>query len=283
VKPFHTVVANVQIKTLKKYSVLQSIEKPSALRYSYKIKPQVFRFILASVALLPNLSASVYVVVKNGRVIVVGADSRTTKVIDQSKRVRGEDRCKITKCSPGSYFVISANPLINIKMGIDFSKLAATVCSGSGDTRAVATRFETEAIRAARTIYTNDKQDVVVSATFFGSNMGGAFYFTRSIRYTAKEHPYRDQPIDCAASCNGWTAGGYHEVINNALAADKAFFTRYGLVEGIRELLTDQIETDKTGEVGAPLSIIKLDGPSEAWVSPGVCVTDTSKKNGERD
>jgi hypothetical protein len=114
------------------------------------------------------------------------------------------------------------------------------------------------------------------SGILFGSGMSGAFYFTRSIRYTGAE-PYRE-PVDCPIGCNKWTAGGFHKIIDARLQ-EPQFFDRYGLVEGIRKAITDEISADKAGEIGFPISILELNGPSSTWSMPGVCV---SSKNGDR-
>jgi hypothetical protein len=260
---------------------MKSIIESTALGDSYKAKPKKswpISAICVLICLSSDLPASVYVVVKSGTTLVVGADSRTTDEIDHSKMVRGGDRCKIIRCPLGSYFAISANPLENIKTGISFSRIAMKACSISGNMHIVATRFEGDAISAARTIFEAEKRGVVVSVTFFVSSVGGASFSARSIRYTGKERPHRDAPIDCANGCNNWVAGGIHDTINATLV-DPSFFTRYGLVSGVRKLLMDQISADKTGEVGLPLSIIHLDGPSAIWEDSGVCSKDNAGKN----
>jgi hypothetical protein len=72
------------------------------------------------------------------------------------------------------------------------------------------------------------------------------------------------------AGCAQWTAGGYSDVIKKRLA-DPKFFSAYGLVNGVKRILTEQIEADTTDELGFPISIFELNGPNGHWEENGAC------------
>ena len=91
-------------------------------------------------------SATTFLVAKAGSTIVVGADCRSTLTIDYTKHVPGPDVCKIRKCASDMYFVISAQPFIDIKTGIDFSRLAENACSSSRSPLERADIFERHAL-----------------------------------------------------------------------------------------------------------------------------------------
>jgi hypothetical protein len=216
----------------------------------------------------PVVHATTYVVAKVGGSIVVGADCRSTLTIDYVKHRPGPDVCKIHMCAPDMYFVVAANPLIDIRTGTNFSQIAEESCSAIGSPIERADRFETRAMKAADTIFEREKESSVVSVLFFGNSPSGSFFYARSIRRTPQEH--FKQPVNCGKGCDSWTAGGYHNVIDSTLS-DKTFFQTFGLVGGVRELLSKQINSDKTGEVGFPISILELDGSQEQWIERGAC------------
>jgi hypothetical protein len=169
------------------------------------------------------------------------------------------------KSAKGRYFVIASNQFINIKTGIDFSALATQAFEGGGDPKALADEFETKALAAAEKILKEDAQTTVLSVVFFGYDKG-PFFYSRSIRRSPVE-TYK-QPEDCTGSCSNWVTGGYHEVIDKL--APQAFSTTR-VEDAIPFLITKEIDADKTGGIGLPIALLRLDGTGEHWLSPGVC------------
>ena len=213
-----------------------------------------------------GLYASTFIVAKQGDAIIVGADSRVTLTIDHNRTRPGPDTCKIHKAAKGRYFVIASNPFINIKTGIDFSELATRVFETGGDLKAAADAFEARALAAADRILREDGQTTVLSVVLFGYDKG-PFFYSRSIRRSATE-TYK-QPEDCAgAACSKWVTGGYHEVIDKL--APHAFSTTPSEA-AIPFLIGKEIEADKTGGIGLPIAMFRLDGAGEHWLSPGAC------------
>jgi hypothetical protein len=208
---------------------------------------------------------STFLVAQLADAIVVGTDSRSTLVIDYTRKTRGPDTCKIHKCGTSKYFVIATNQLINTKTGIDFFQLAMRTCSAGGNPNAYADSFETQAINAANRILKEDKQTTVVSVAFFGYERG-PYFFSRSIRVSPFEN-YR-QPVDCPRGSSLWNAGGYHEVIDR-LAPQ--IFKKHRLEDAVTLLLKKEIEADKTGEIGGPIAVLRLDKAGEHWIWHGVC------------
>lgn len=222
----------------------------------------------------PCGSATTFVIVKAGNAIVVGADCRSTVVRDYTKRAPGPDVCKIVKCAPDMYFVMAAQPLIDVKTGVDFGRIARATCSSGGSPIERANKFERRAVRAAETVYLKDGQDCAVSVVYFGNTQLGSYFFVRSVVHTSKEA--RTEPRNCPSDCNEWVTGGYNKVMNSL--ASQGFFEKHGLVDGVRQLVTQEIRADQTNEIGYPISVLKLDGPIETWIEVGAC---NSAKNGE--
>ncbi|MBI5083313.1 MAG: hypothetical protein HZB13_01790 [Acidobacteria bacterium] len=226
----------------------------------------VARSLLILSACLRTLQCTTFLIAQRGDVIVVGADSRSTITIDYASKKAGPNTCKIRKCSSGIYFVISSNQVINLKTGIDFFQLAVHACNMPGDPRSKADFFEKQALAAADRILIEDRQNTVASVAFFGYDHG-PFYFSRSIRRSHSER-YQQPAVDCPRGCSQWLAGGYRDVIDR-LASQ--VFKDHRLEEAVTILLTKQIEADRSGEVGEPISVLQLDGSGERWVSSGPC------------
>ena len=166
------------------------------------------------------------------------------------------------------YFVMAAQPYIDVSTGLDFGRIAEESCAVKDTPKGRADIFEHRAFQAASIIFKKDGQVSVISAVFFGATKEGPYFFARSIRHSDKED-YR-QPENCAAGCNSWIAGGYHDIIDKTLT-DQTFFTTHGLQKGVHQLLSDQINADKTNEIGFPLSVLELNGVKEHWIEIGAC------------
>jgi hypothetical protein len=223
------------------------------------------RYIAALLFVSAAADGSTFIAAKQGDAIIVGADSRVTLTIDYKRTQPGSDICKIHKSGKSRYFVIASNQFINTKTGINFSDLATQAFAGDGDPKTLADKFETQALGAAERILKEDAQATVLSVVFFGYDKG-PFFYSRSIRRSPIE-TYK-QPEDCTGTCSKWIAGGYHEVIDKL--APRAFST-IRAEDAIPFLITKEIDADKTGGIGLPIALFRLDGTGERWLSPGVC------------
>src|SRR5215472_16446814 len=204
-------------------------------------------------------NGSTFVVAKQGDAIIVGADSRVTLTIDYNRTQPGPDTCKIHKSAKDRYFVIASNQFINVRTGIDFSALAKQVFEARGNPKTLADEFEIKASAAAERILKEDSQTTILRVVFFGYDKG-PFFYSRSIRRSPVE-TYK-QPEDCEVNCSKWVTGGYHEVIDKL--APQAFSTMR-LEDAIPFLITREIDADRTGGIGLPIALFRLDRTGEHW------------------
>ena len=212
------------------------------------------------------LRGSTFIVAKSGDAVVVGTDSRVTLIIDYNRKQIGPDICKIHKFAQGRYFVIATNQYFNIKTGIDFSRLAMETLAGKGSPKALADLFESRAKAATERILKEDGQPTVLSLVFFGYD-SGPFYYSRSVRRNASG--IYEEPLDCAAGCSEhWVAGGYHEVIDKFAPQ---MFSTISMEGAIPSLIRKEIDADKTGDIGLPIALLRVDKDGEHWLSSGVC------------
>ena len=243
-------------------------------------RERVFKFVMLcgglSLALIlvflgvPTATATTYLVVKSGDTVVVGADSCSTLTIDYASHVPGPNVCKIHKCEPHTYFVY-AGTLINIATGIRFDRIVSRACSQGGTPLQVMARARGRLVSAALKAYAMDKQPVVLSAAIFGTTKKGAFLLSRSVRVN-KGGLYEDPINDCPEDCdNRYMMGGYHQVMTR-LIDTPGFWDRNGLDEGVRILLTEEINADVTREISFPLSILDVSSKGARWIEKGTCV-----------
>jgi hypothetical protein len=261
------VFTDIDIQRPKQQRASVAFIEYSRLSLARWFKTDVFRLIV--VAALPSLSAngSSFVVAKSQQQLVVAADSAMTLTsADGTVKAKGPDICKIISVSPRLWIVFAGDyrdPTTNI----DFTHLALAAARSKGSVKERADGFERNAIWAAEHIYAQNGRHTRIAVAFVGIGATEPFFYVRSISHTL-EGIHKDDPVDCAAGCNSWTAGGHTRQITR-LAED--YFEKAGLVKGAEDLIQAEIDADTTGQVGGPIAIFEINSQTFRFTKNGTC------------
>lgn len=219
----------------------------------------------------PN--ATTFAVIKMNDVIGVAADSRVTLIIDHSREVRGPDICKIQKCTSNIY-VVGAGAMINTKTGINFGNLAMRACKRRGSVQNRANWFEAQAIRAGRQIRAEDRRSVTGFGLVFVGYDGKATFFAARGFYPTPTGIRAEKRVDCFEGCPGkdqisYLFGAFKQTM--ALMLNDASVFKDGPTKAVEKLVAAEIEADKTGEIGFPMSVLEIRPTGPHWIRAGVC------------